>query len=231
MRKVAIVVIAALVAVTAGHTSAPKTWSLNATAIEACSCPMFCQCYFNPMPAGHHEQGGMKHYCHFNMAYKVNKGSFGDVKLDGAKFWISGDLGEAFGGGETDWAVVTFDKSTTKEQREALGSILPHVFAVKWKSFQTAEGSVDTWQANKDSAHATLDGGKTAEITLKRYAGNTNDPIVIRNLKYWSVPRNDGFVLMPNQMEAYRTGANAFEHKDSNGFIITWDINSKDVKQ
>ena len=31
-------------------TEAPK-WSMNATIIEACSCPMFCQCYFNSMPA------------------------------------------------------------------------------------------------------------------------------------------------------------------------------------
>src|SRR5438874_688872 len=28
----------------------PK-WAMNATIIEACSCPMFCQCYFNEEPA------------------------------------------------------------------------------------------------------------------------------------------------------------------------------------
>ena len=28
-------------------------WSMNASLIEACSCPMFCQCYFNPEPAVH----------------------------------------------------------------------------------------------------------------------------------------------------------------------------------
>ncbi|RPI74174.1 MAG: hypothetical protein EHM47_04355, partial [Ignavibacteriales bacterium] len=28
-------------------------WSFNASLIEACSCPMFCQCYFNPEPAAH----------------------------------------------------------------------------------------------------------------------------------------------------------------------------------
>src|SRR5512134_2964009 len=29
-------------------------WNMNATIIEACSCPMFCQCYFNSKPAEHH---------------------------------------------------------------------------------------------------------------------------------------------------------------------------------
>src|SRR3990172_6362635 len=33
------------------------TWSMNATIIEACSCPMFCQCYFSAAPAGHAEIG------------------------------------------------------------------------------------------------------------------------------------------------------------------------------
>ena len=35
-------------------------WAMNATVIEACSCPMFCQCYFNTKPASHggHEGHG-----------------------------------------------------------------------------------------------------------------------------------------------------------------------------
>ena len=71
------------------------TWVMNATIIEACSCPMFCQCYFNTKPAGHAGHGGpamAEHFCRFNMGYKVNKGSYGDVKLDGAMFWIAGRM-------------------------------------------------------------------------------------------------------------------------------------------
>jgi hypothetical protein len=221
--------IAALLAVTAGHSSSPN-WALNATAIEACSCPMFCQCYFNNHPAAHHEHGTAKHYCLFNNAYKVNKGHYDDVDLAGSKFWITGDLGGDFSQGQMDWALVTFDKATSKEQREALGAILPHVFPVKWNSFKTTEGSIDTWEFDKDTARATLDGGKTAEVRLRRYPGNTNDPIVIHNLKYWGTPRNDGFVMMPNEVEGYRAGPQAFEYKGTNGFLLTFDIASSDVK-
>jgi hypothetical protein len=53
---------------------------------------------------------------------------------------------------------------------------------------------------------------------------------VISNLKYWGVPKNDGFVLMKNEVEAYRTGDKAFEFKGTNGFMITFDMSSKDVK-
>ena len=45
---------------------------------------------------------------------------------------------------------------------------------------------------------------------------------------YWGVPRNDGFVLMPNVVEAYRTGDKQFEYKGTNGFMITIDTSSKD---
>jgi hypothetical protein len=33
---------------------------------------------------------------------------------------------------------------------------------------------------------------------------------------------------MQNEVEAYREGAKTFEFKGSNGFMITFDINSKD---
>ena len=67
----------------------PK-WAMNATIIEACSCPMFCQCYFDTKPAAHsapgHEGHGGSHFCKFNNAFKINTGNYGDTKLDGCKF-------------------------------------------------------------------------------------------------------------------------------------------------
>lgn len=216
------------------HAVTPATaaadWSMNATAIEACSCPMFCQCYFNTQPAGHHDHAGAaSHYCRANLAYKVNKGHHGAVRLDGAKFWLANDLGADFSKGQMDWNVLTFDKALTKEQRTALQEIVGALFPVKWNSFTTAEASIDTWKFDNETAVATMDGGKTAEVRLRRFPGMTNEPIVIRNLRYWGAPRNDGFVLMPNEVEAYRVGDKAFEYKGTNGFLITVDINSKDV--
>jgi hypothetical protein len=210
-------------------TTEPVDWAINATAIEACSCPMFCQCYFNTKPAGHHEHGAAEHFCRANLAYKVNKGHYGTVALDGAKFWLSNDLGPDFSKGQMDWNVLTFDKKTTKAQRDGLSAIVGHLFPVKWNEMKTAEGDIDLWETTKDEAHATIDGGKTAEVKLKRFQGMTDDPIVIKNLKYWGAPRNDGFVLMPNEVEAYRVGPKAFEYKGTNGFLITIDMTSKDV--
>ena len=227
MRRVALLAVVALLGISAGHTSPAADWAINATAIEACSCPHFCICYFNSHPAAHHDHGQTEHYCKFNNAYKVNQGHYGDTNLTGAKFWISGDLGGDFSQGQMNWALVTFDKATTPEQRQALGEILGHVFPVKWKSFNTGEGNIE-WTAGKDQAHAALNDGKTAEIKLKRFQGMTDDPAVLKNVRYWGTPRNDGFIMMPNEIEAYR-GPNGFEFKGTNGFMLTFDMTSKDV--
>lgn len=238
MRKTLHVILVGLLAVSVAGTAAGSAksgpeWSFNATIIEACSCPMFCQCYFVTKPAGHagHSNGMEEHYCRFNMAYKVNRGSHGSVKLDGAKFWLAGDLGGDFSHGQTDWVEVTFDPSVTKEQRDAIAAILlGAVYPVKWKSVTVAKDAPVEWAASKNRSEARLDSGKAGEIVLRRNPGMTDDPVVITNLKYFGVPRNEGFVLMPNEIEAYRVGSKPFEFKGTNGFMITIDITSKDVR-
>jgi hypothetical protein len=234
MRKVAVSCTALLLLLVPVQqlVSQARDWAINATVIEACTCPMFCQCYFAAQPAGHHSHSGQtEHFCRFNNAYRVNKGSFGGTRLDGAKFWISGDLGGDFSKGQMDWAVVTFDKSLTKAQRDGLTTIVGQLFPVKWNSLTTAEGTIDRWEFTNDYAVATLDGGKTAEVRLRRQQGNANkpQPPVVMNLKYWGAPRNDGFVLMPNEIQAYRVGPKAYESKGTNGFMLTLDMTSKDV--
>src|SRR5689334_11757412 len=215
-------------------TQAAPQWSMNATIIEACSCPMFCQCYFDDKPAAHAMAGmsDMEKYCKFNNAFRINKGSYGATKLDGAKFWVAGDLGGDFSKGQMDWAVLTFDPSVTKDQRDAIGKILGHVYPVKWNSFTVAKDADMEWTAEATSAHARLGGGKVAEVALRHPQASAmgDGPIVIKNLKYFGVPRNEGFIMMPNEIETYRLGDKAFEFKGTNGFMITIDIASRDMQ-
>jgi hypothetical protein len=219
----------------AASSAAKPDWNFNATVIEACSCSMFCPCYFTTKPApgqGGHEMHGQTHYCRFNIAYKVNKGNYGGVNLAGAKVWIAGDLGDDFGDGETEWAEVTFDPAVTKEQREGLATILVGpVYPWKWKSFIVAPDATIEWKGGNDRAVARLDGGKAGEILLVHNpTAMSPEPSVIKNLKYFAAPRNDGFVLMPSESEAYKRGDNKFDYKGTNGFMLTLDINSKDLK-
>ena len=184
------------------------------------------------LPAGN-DGHGSEHFCRANNAFRVNKGMYGKTKLDGAKFWMAMDLGDDFSDGTFKWAIVTFDPSVTKEQREGITAIVTgHVYPFKWETpIQVADDLPIEWSHTGDKAVAKLDGGKAGEVVLNGGAVNRmqTTPVVINNLKYFGVPRHTGFVLMPNEIEAYRLGPNAFEFKNSNGFMITFDINSKDV--
>ncbi len=209
--------------------AAEPDWALNATVMETCSCPAFCQCYFMTTPAAHHERGTVEHYCRFNRALKVNRGHFGKTVLDGVSFWMAGDLGGDLSKEHYDWALMTFEPSLARAGRDALVAIAHHLFPGTWNSFGVAKDATLRWTVGGDQASAALDGGKTAEIVLKRAEGMAPGPVVIRNLKYEGAPRNDGFLLMPNQVEAYRVGPKAFEFKGTNGFMTTIDMSSKDV--
>jgi len=209
--------------------SAAPEWSFNATIIEACSCTMFCPCYFSTVPSGHGHGSMVDHYCRFNMGYRVNQGTFGNVSLNGIKFWIAGDLGADFSKG-AEWAEITFEPSVKKEQRDAITTIVPHVYPVTWKAFTIGQDAPIDWNATNDRAEARLNAGKAAEVVLRRNPGMTQEPVVIKNLRYFGAPRNTGFILMPNEVEAYRVGPKAFEFKGTNGFMITYDITSSDVK-
>ena len=209
----------------------PVEWSMNATAIQACSCPVFCPCYFGTKPADHaaHDAHGDEHYCRFNSAYKINKGHYGDVSLDGAKFWLFGDLGAQIDDGELDWGVLTLDLPTTKKQRLAIVEIVNKLYPVGWKHFRTTMGDID-WTADKHTAHAVLDSGKVAEVVLSAKAPKTNtkaEPTAVENLKYWGSTSNTGFVQMTSTLNEVKRGEFPFKFKGTNGYMITFDIDSK----
>jgi hypothetical protein len=211
---------------------ADTEWSMNATAIEACTCPMFCQCYFNTEPATHSmDHNDEEHFCRFNMAWKVNQGQYGDTNLEGTVFWIAGDLGSGWEDGNVDWATLHFDPSVTAPQREGITGILGTLFPANWTSFTVNEDKPITWNADKKKAVALLDNGRTAEMRLIHPpTAMTDEPAVLTNVQYWAAPRHDGFILMPNEIQAYKAGDKPFESRGTNGFMITIDITSADTQ-
>src|SRR2546429_1415269 len=99
-------------------------FDMTASYIEACSCDMFCPCYFNTHSTSHMDMGEHhmdEHFCRANLVLKVDKGFYKDTKLDGAKVWIATDLGSDWSTGKDSWLVVNFDPSVGKEQQAALG--------------------------------------------------------------------------------------------------------------
>jgi hypothetical protein len=191
--------------------SGDKTWSIKADYIEACSCHLFCPCYFNTNPEG-------SHHCEFNNAIKVVEGHVGDVKVDGAKLWMSGDLGGDFSKGEMKSAVVTFDPAVTPKQQEALKFLVGKIYPVKWANMAVDKAPI-LWERDGMKAHAKLGNGE-GEVMLVGVSDKSGKQSVLQNVAYWGAQKNNGFELAKSEHH-YRGHGHDYSYKDRNGFMIT----------
>ena len=198
--------------------AAKPDFSMTATYIEACSCDMFCPCYFNSHSTNH----GSEHFCRANLVLKVDKGYYKSTQLDGAKVWLATDLGSDWSTGKDSWVVMTFDPKDTPEQKAALGDILGQLYPIKWEKAGT-DTAAFSWNvdAAKGVAEAKMSNGK-GEVVLERVGGmNPKQEIVIRNLKYWGAQSNTGFRMWKSKQEAYSGEGHSFDYRGTNGFLIT----------
>jgi hypothetical protein len=198
-------------------TSKPD-FDMTASYIEACSCDMFCPCYFNTHSTDHMDA----HFCRANLVLKVDKGYYKDTKLDGAKVWIATDLGSDWSTGKDSWLVVNFDPSVGKEQQAALGDILGQLYPIPWQK-KGAGTAAFSWNVDTKTgvAHAKMNSGK-GEVLLERVEGdNPGHEVVMRNLKYWGAQSNDGFRMWKSKHEAFEGDGHKFDYAGTNGFLIT----------
>ena len=198
--------------------AAKPDFDITASYIEACSCDMFCPCYFNTHATMHEGQ----HFCRANLVMKVDKGYYKDVQLDGAKVWIATDLGSDWSTGKDSWLVVNFDPSVTKEQQAALKDILMQLYPIKWQKV-AGDTVAFTWKIDTKAGVATtkMANGK-GEVILERVGGvNPNQEVVIRNLKYWGSNSNTGFRMWKSKHEYYEGHGEKIDFSGTNGFLIT----------
>ncbi len=198
--------------------AAKPDFMITASYIEACSCDMFCPCYFNTRSTVH----GNEHYCRANLVLKVDKGYYKTTKLDGAKVWLSTDLGSDWSTGKDSWVVRNYDPSVTPVQKAALNDILGQLYPFKYQKMDV-ETTAFSWNVDtkKGVAHAKMDNGK-GEVILERWKGdNSGRETVIRNLKYWTAQSNDGFRLWKSKHEAFEGQGHKFSYDGTNGFLIT----------
>ena len=141
----------------AASQAAKPDFSMTASYIEACSCDMFCPCYFN----NHSTMHGDKQFCRANLVLKVDTGYYKSIKLDGAKVWVSTDLGSNWSTGKDSWVVMTFDPSDTPEQKAALSDILGQLYPFKWEKAAT-DTAAFSWSVDEKTgeAHAKMNNGK-----------------------------------------------------------------------
>jgi hypothetical protein len=192
---------------------AEPSGQMTADYVEACSCHLFCPCYFNK----HAEHP----FCEFNMAVKVREGSSGKTNLAGAKYWLTGDLGDKWGTEKKGkWVVVSFDPTTTKVQRDALAPIILKTYGLEWGEMKVQEAPIEITQTG-DIAEAKLAGGQMAHMKLQREPGADGKGVALKNVNYFGAHSNEGFQLYKSLDHRADVAGHKFSYSDRNAFLIT----------
>ncbi len=199
-------------------------WAVRLQYIEACSCTLFCPCYFNSR--AYHQHGGDSK-CTFNNVARVVQGKYGDLDLAGLKVWLSGDLGSDWGvKGQADWLVATFEPKATKAQKDAMMAVFGKLYPVKWKSAEFDISEI-TWTVSKDrkTAQAKLANGK-GEVNLTMAGSmDSSRPAQVSNTKYFAATWNSPFDLYHSD-HYYKGFGKSYAPKQANGFLITVEMTS-----
>ena len=92
-------------------------WNISGQYVETCSCDFVCPCILGQMAVR-----PSKGSCTFAMAMQVERGSFGDVPLNGLTFIVLAMTPEEMGKG--NWSVgLVIDERATAAQRDAIIAI------------------------------------------------------------------------------------------------------------
>jgi len=216
MKSRYLLLVLALAITLLGSTPAKPAWRMKADYVEACSCHLFCPCYFNK----HAEHP----FCEFNMAVKVREGYSGATNLAGAKYWLTGDLGDKWGTEKkAPWVTVSFDPATNKAQRDALTPMILKIYGLAWGELKAQEAPIAITRSG-DIAEAKLAGGKMGYMKLKREPGADGKGVVLKNVKYFGAANNDGFEMYKSIRHEANVPGHKFSYSDRNAFLISLDI-------
>jgi len=102
-------------------TQAATRWRLQGDYFENCNCDFLCPCLF--APGGPLTALPTEGYCDVMLAVHIDRGSYGQVSLDGLNAVIAAHAEGSMGAG--GWKVGLYlDEKANEDQRSALGAIL-----------------------------------------------------------------------------------------------------------
>ncbi|HEV2348701.1 MAG TPA: DUF1326 domain-containing protein [Terriglobia bacterium] len=153
-----------------GFSTKPDTvhWEIQGDLTETCSCAVPCTCNFGEGPSP-------KHYCHTMFSLAIEKGHYGDVKLD------SLHLAGVHGNKSKVWYI---DSSATPDQAAALRAIADHIL----KSDHVEAAAIKQKVGDKSNLLKIGDeGGFEADYIMGL---DKKTPVVVENNTTWNVHRS-----------------------------------------
>lgn len=196
-----------LLMLTAGAANAAEgtDWAIDADTAESCSCSVACPCLFGSPPTNSACQG--------SRLFHINKGSYGDVRLDGLNVIATFDAGI--------WVRYYVDESATDEQLAAVAPLLRKVapvFTAETLSVERAPLSIER------SKNRVKYSAPNARVEIERTLGINGKSITIANL---STPDLANYVQFTTVENIHVDSERGFAHTETNGFTSTVEMSGR----
>ena len=156
-------------------------WQMQGDLTEACTCNVPCTCNFGEGPSPHH-------YCWAVFSVDIQKGHYGNVKLDGLR------LAGVHGKKATVWYI---DDRATPEQAAALKEIALHSLH---HHHENADSGSSRPRARVETAHIIQEVGEKGNKLLIGDKGgfeadyvmgmDKQTPVVVDNNTSWNIPHS-----------------------------------------
>ena len=191
-------------------------WSIEADYFQACNCDYGCPCEFEAPPT----QG----YCEGMGAWKINKGRYGNVSLNGLSFGFVARWPEAIHKGNGT-AALFFDEKSKPEQRDALMQIASgKAGGMPFEIIATTFSKVLEPQYVPFKFRIK---GKNSSVQIGRSAEMAFEPIknpVTKSQESIRVEHETGFIFKSAEVVSAklckgRTGELDFSYPNKNGFV------------
>lgn len=156
----------------ADETAAGPHWEISGDLSEACSCGVPCTCNFGEGPSP-------RHFCWTMFSLSIEKGRYGDLKLDGLH------LAAAHGRKSAVWYI---DRQADPEQAAALKSIAGRIMT-SWKYSVHYETARITQKVDEKGNKVEIEGhGGFDAAYVVGLDGKT--PVVVENNTTWNIPKS-----------------------------------------
>jgi hypothetical protein len=165
----------------------PLPWEIDGELFLNCSCDVFCPCVVS---LGKHAP--TEGYCHAWMAIIIDKGHYDGEPLDGISIGLLADIPGRMGEGQ--WKVAVYvDDNASHKAFHGICQILSGKAGGTTGLLSMLIGEVIgaeqlPVQIERDGRKRRISVGKLIQGEIEMVSGATDDPIWVKNTRYWMGP-------------------------------------------
>ena len=205
MRKLFLVCVCCLVALSAPPRAAEPNWHLTATVAESCSCNISCPCNFGGEPT--------RNPCEGNRLISIASGHYENVDLGGVSFLVTFTM--------RSWSKVYVSDKVSAAQMAAVEALMPIAFAGFHRGMLSFTKAPITMEITPQRVRFS---GPESSVDMEVMNGFGGKPVKVLNLPN---PAYQDYTQYKSVLHRHESADHSFKYSGTTGFTSTMDVGSK----